>query len=539
MRRRDFLGSGLALGGVAVLGSVFQPRMAAAQGQAGVIRVLAEGAPNTFDPAGTGYNIPSVNITWNVYDRLVTFGQKALTGPDQEGAFIYDYDNIVPQAAESYEILEEGKVIRFTLRADATFHDGSPVTAEDVKWSLDRAVNVTTAKNQMGTGSMTDPSQFVVVDDRTIEVRTERADRFTLPNLALLFPAIINAKVAKEHATADDPWAAEWLKNNVAGGGPFKMGNYQSGQQFVLEPFEDWKNGATAPAARILYQIVPQTASRRIAAERGEADLVRDLPGRDIADLLQRDNIKILGVSNPATVTYIAMNNRIAPFDNVKVRQAIAWSVPYQDMFEAVLYGRGTPMFGGPDEVTSMAWPSPLPYTQDLDKAKALLAEAGFPDGFESTFSIDADDTTVAEPVATLMQEALGKIGIKVNIDKIPGGQMGTLLTEKKLPLFIANAGAWLRSPDYFFRIFYQGETRWNFGSYASPEMVQIVADARWETDPAKYEQLVMRMIELARTEVPVIPIWSAFQDTVMSDAIGGYTYMFHRSLELRHLTKA
>jgi len=267
--------------------------------------------------------------------------------------------------------------------------------------------------------------------------------------------------------------------------------------------------------------------------------LVRDLPGRDIADLLKRDNIKILGVSNPATVTYIAMNNEIAPFDNIKVRQAIAWSVPYQDMFEAVLHERGTPMFGGPEKVTSMAWPSPLPYTQDLDKAKALLAEAGFPDGFESTFSIDADDTTVAEPVATLMQEALGKIGIRVNIDKIPGGQMGTLLTEKKLPLFIANAGAWLRSPDYFFRIFYQGDTRWNFGSYPSPEMVQIVADARWETDPAKYEQLVMRMIELARTEVPVIPIWSAFQDTVMSETIGGYTYMFHRSLELRHLTKA
>ncbi|SMH54016.1 peptide/nickel transport system substrate-binding protein [Mesorhizobium australicum] len=539
MHRRDFLRSGLAFGGAAAVGLTFHPRLLRAQGQAGVIRVIAEGSPNTLDPAGTGYNIPSVNITWNVYDRLVTFGQAPLTGPGQEGAFIYDYDNIVPQAAESYEIVEDGKVIRFKLRAGATFHDGSPVTADDVKWSLDRAVNVTTAKNQMGTGSMTDPAQFVVVDDSTIEVHVERADRFTLPNLALLFPAIFNAKVAKEHATAEDPWATEWLKTNVAGGGPYKLGNYQAGQQFVLEPFADWKNGDTTPTARILYQIVPQAASRRIAAERGEADLVRDLPGRDIADLLSAGKVKVLGISNPATVTYIAMNNNIAPFNNMKVRQAVAWSVPYQDMLDVVLYKRGTPMFGGPAEVTSTQWPSPLPYTQDLDKAKSLLAEAGFPDGFESTFSIDADDTTVAEPVATLMQEALGKIGVKVRIDKIPAGQMGTLLTEKKLPLFIANAGAWLRSPDYFFRIFYQGETRWNFGSYANPEMIDIVAKARWETDPKKYDELVMRMIELARTEVPVIPLWSAFQDTVMSEAIGGYTYMFHRSLELRHLTKA
>ena len=538
MRRRQFLGSGLALGGAAAFGLAFHPRLARAQGAAGVIRVLAEGAPNTFDPAGTGYNIPSVNITWNVYDRLITFGQKPLEGEGQDGAFIYDYDNLVPQVAESWTVSEDGTTITFKLRQGAVFHDGSPVTAEDVKWSLDRAVNVTTAKNQMGTGSMTDPSQFVVVDPMTITVTVPRADRFTLPNLALLFPAIINSKLAMQHATKEDPWATEWLKTNVAGGGPFKLGQYQAGQQFVLEPFADWKNGDRVPDDRILYQIVPQAASRRLAAERGEADLVRDLPGRDVKDLMDAGKVRVLGIANPATVTYLAMNNMIAPFDNVKVRQAIAWSVPYQDMFEAVLYSRGNPMFGGPAEVTSTQWPSPLPYSQDLDKAKALLAEAGFPNGFETTFSIDANDVVVAEPVAILMQEALGKIGIKVTIDKVPAGQMGTLLTEKKLPLFVANAGAWLRSPDYFFRIFYQGGTRWNFGSYANPEMEKIVADARWETDQAKYDALVMRMIELARTEVPVIPLWSAFQDTVISPAMEGYTYMFHRSLELRHLNK-
>jgi peptide/nickel transport system substrate-binding protein len=539
MRRREFLGSGIAFGGAAALGIAFQPRLALAQSQTGVIRVLAEGPPNTFDPAGTGYNIPSVNITWNVYDRLVTFGQKPLTGPDQQGAFIYDYDNIVPQAAESYKVAPDGKSITFNLRKGATFHDGTPVTAADVKWSLDRAINVTTAKNQMGTGSIKDAKQFIVVDDMTIRVETDLADRFTMPNLALPFPAIFNSKVCMQHATASDPWAQEWLKTNVAGGGPFKLASYQAGQQFVLEPFANWKNGPSKSTAKILYQIVPQAASRRIAAERGEADLVRDLPGRDIAAMIAEGKVKVLGIANPSTVTYIAMNNGIAPFDNLKVRQAVAYSVPYQAMFDAVLYKRGNPMFGGPAKVTSPEWPSPLPYTQDLTKAKALLTEAGFPNGFETTFSIDADDVTVSEPVAILMQEALGKIGIKVTINKIPAGQMGTLLTEKKLPLFIANAGAWLRSADYFFRIFYQGDTRWNFGSYANPEMVKIVADARWEADPAKYNALVMRMIELAHTEVPVIPLWSAFQDTVVSKGMHGYTYMFHRSLELRHLTKS
>ena len=539
MRRRDFMKTAGAAGGAGMFGLSFQPRLSLAQKTAGVIRALAEGAPNTFDPAGTGYNIPSVNITWNVYDRLVTFGQKPLTGSGQEGAFIFDYSKIMPQAAKSFEISNDGKSITFKLRDGATFHDGTPVTAADVKWSLDRAVNVTTAKNQMGTGSMKEPAQFVVVDDMTIRVDVPRADRFTLPNLALLFPAIFNSKVCKQHATDADPWAQEWLKTNVAGGGPFKLASSQAGQQFVLEPFAEWKNGEIKSTARLLYQIVPQASSRRIAAERGEADMVRDLPGRDIADLMTAGKVKVLGIANPATVTYIAMNNAIAPFDKVKVRQAVAWCAPYKEMFESVLYSRGRAMFGGDAKVTSTEWPSPLPYTQDLAKAKALLAEAGLANGFETTFSIDADDVTISEPVAILMQEALGKIGIKVKIDKVPTGQMGTLQTEKKLPLFIANAGAWLASQDYFFRIFYQGATRWNFGSYANPEMEKVVAEARWETDPAKYDALVMRMIELAREEVPVIPLWSAYQDTVISKAVGGYTYLFHRSLEMRTLTKA
>ncbi len=539
MRRRDFLGSAVAVGGAAALGLAFQPRFALAQGQSGVIRILAEGAPNTFDPAGTGYNTPSVGITWNVYDRLVTFAPKALAGPGQEGAFIYDFDRVVPQAAESFDVSPDGTMITFRMRPGATFHDGSPVTAEDVKWSLDRAVNVTTAKNQMATGSLKDPAQFVVLDDMTIQVKTERLDRFTLPNLAVLFPAIFNSKLARQHATPDDPWATEWLKNNVAGGGPFKLGSHQAGQQFVLEPFTEWKNGDAAPAARILYQIVPQAASRRIAAERGQADLVCDLPGRDVAGLVKDGKVRVLGIANPSSVTFIAMNNTLAPFDNVKVRQAIAWSVPYQDMFTAVLYERGTPLFGGPAEIASTQWPAPIPYTQDLDRAKALLAEAGLAQGFETTFSIDADDVTVGEPVAILMQEALGKIGIRVAINKVPAGQMGTLVTEKKLPLYIANAGAWMRSPDYFFRVYYQGNSRWNFGSYGNPEMAKLVADARWENDPARYEALVKRMIELARTEVPVVPLWSAFQDTVLSPSVSAYTYMFHRGLELRHLKKA
>ena len=112
------------MSGASLLGLRMGIAPANAQGRNDVIRVLLEDSPNTFDPSGTGYNPASCNISWNVYDRLVTFGVKPVEG--KEDAFIYDYSNIVGQAAESYEVSEDGTTITFMMRDGATFHDGRP-----------------------------------------------------------------------------------------------------------------------------------------------------------------------------------------------------------------------------------------------------------------------------------------------------------------------------------------------------------------------------------------------------------------------------
>lgn len=536
MKRRDFLNAA-AMTGVSLLGLRLGVTPASAQDRNDVIRILLEDSPNTFDPSGTGYNPASANISWNVYDRLVTFAHKPVAGED--GAYIYDYSNIVGQAAESYEISEDGTVITFKMREGATFHDGRAVTAHDAKWSLDRAVNMPTSKAQLGTGSLTSVEQFTVIDDMTFQITLPQPDRFTLPNLCILFPAIINSELAKEHATEEDPWAEAWLKTNEAGGGPFTVSRYVADQQFVLDRFADWSNGEIPSQARILAQIVPVASSRRATAEKGEADLVRALSGRDIKDMIDAGEPRVLGISNPARMVAIALNSEMAPFDNKLVRQAVAYAVPYEEMFESVLYSRGTRLFGGSAETTEAVYPQPLPYTQDLEKAKALLAEAGLADGFETTFTIDSSIGTTAEPIAILMQEALGKIGVTVKIAKVPSAQMGQLQTDRELPMYIAVGGAWLADPDYFFRIFYNSTRRWNYGNYQNEEMSTLVEETRFETDATAYKSKVLRMIELAKEDVPLITLWSPYQDTVLSDAIHGYTYMFHGQLELRALSKS
>jgi peptide/nickel transport system substrate-binding protein len=531
MRRREF---GLAAASLGMAGLLPQ-REARAQSRAESLRILSQAGPNSFDPIGVGINRNAIQVHWNTYDRLVRFG----TTRQPDGTLYYDYYEIEGELAESFEVADGGKTITFVLRPDASFHDGTPVTAEDVKWSLDRVVSNPIGRAQFSTGSMTSPDQFTVVDARTIRVTTPQADRFTLPNIAAAYPVIYNSKVAKQHATAADPWANEWLRTNVAGGGPYRLEAHTPGQSLTLSRFDAWKNGMLPGFRRILWQVVPNAQTRRSSLERGDADIVQDLPPQDVVSMAEAGRVRVVGVPMAGAFQFIGMNNSMAPFDNVKVRQAIAHALPYQQMFDAALFRRGRPLFGGqPGSPASIEFPQPLGYSTDAAKARALLAEAGFPNGFETTFSFELSLAPVAEPLSLLLQEALGRVGIRVTINKVPAGQLGTMLERKEVPFFFEGSAAYLNDPDYFFRIFYHGPTRWNFGTYRNAEFAALVDKTRYETDQATYERDIRRMITLAKEEVPIILLWQPALDTGMARNIDGYKYLFHRQLELRTLRR-
>ncbi|MDW6023383.1 ABC transporter substrate-binding protein [Mesorhizobium sp. BAC0120] len=531
MNRRDFLASMAAL----TASTTLPAKWAIAQSRADSLRVLSEGAANSFDTISIGVNRNSIQVTWNVYDRLVTFAYK----PREDGTPYYDYFDIQGELAESYEVAENKKSITFHLRKDAVFHDGSPVTAEDVKWSLDRVVASPVGKAQFQTGSMTDPNQFVVVDAHTIRVDLPQPDRFALPNLALTYPIIVNSKLAKQHATESDPFAMEWLKNNAAGGGAFKIEKAAMGERIIFARFDEWKGGALPKIKRVLWQTVPAAESRIASLVRKDADIVQDIPPKDVVALLKNPDVKVIGVPT-SSFQFIGMNGDIAPFNDVRVRQAIAYALPYDNMFKAALFGRGQPLFGGqPGEPSTTKFPQPLGYSTDIEKAKALLTEAGLADGFSTTFSYELSVATIAEPIALLLQESLGKIGIKIEIQKVPAGQLGTLLQEKKVPFYFEGSTSYLADPDYFFRIFYYGDTRWNFGSYKNPEFAKLVEKTRYETDSATYDADIKRMITLVKQDIPIILLWHPALDTGMQKDVEGYSYAFHRQLELKTLSRA
>jgi peptide/nickel transport system substrate-binding protein len=535
MQRRDFISSGAAATALAGL-----PLTAGAQPARpkDVLIVANEFGPNSLDIQTIGANRPSYGVSWLCYDRLMTYGKKTL--PD--GRVTYDRNKLEPELAESWQTAPDGSAVTFKLRKNAKFHDGTPVTAKDVKWSFDRAVSVGGfATFQMAAGSLEKPEQFEVVDDHTFRIKLLRKDKLTMNNIAVPVPCVFNSELVKKNVTAQDPWGLAWTRSNVAGGGAYKVEAFRPGQEIVYVRYDEWKSGTMPKLRRIVQREVPNAGNRRALLLKGDIDMTYDMPPKDFAELSKEGaNIKVSTTAIENAMFYVGMNVTKPPFDNVKVRQAVAYALPYDAIYDSVLYGRGIKLHGGTSPVKSIAWPQPTAYKTDIAKAKALMAEAGAAAGFETTLSLDLGGATVGEPAAILIQESLAQIGIKTQNNKIPGATWRAALLKKDMPLLLNRFGGWLDYPEYFFFWCYHGQNAvFNTMSYQNPKLDKIITNARFAESKPIYDSSVREMIQIAYDEVPRIPLFQPSQDVAMGKDIMGYQYWFHLQPDYRQIFKA
>lgn len=513
MKRRQFL---TRTGTLALPALATAPLAARAQARPKDVLIVAnEFGPNSLDIQTIGANRPSYGVSWLCYDRLMTYGKKTL--PD--GRVIYDRNKLEPELAESWQIAPDGMSVTFKLRRNARFHDGTPVTARDVKWSFDRAVSVGGfATFQMGAGSLEKPEQFVVVDDHSFRVNFIRKDKLTMNNIAVPVPCIFNSELVKKNSTAQDPWGLNWTRNNTAGGGAYKVEAWRAGQEIVYVRNDDWKSGPLPKIRRIVQREVPNAGNRRALLLKGDIDMSYEMPPKDFSELARDGgSVKVVTMPVENAMFYVGMNVTRPPFDSVKVRQAVAWALPYDKIHESALYGRGARLYGGTAPVKSIAWPQPTAYRTDIAKARALMAEAGAAAGFETTLSLDLGGATVGEPTAILIQESLAQIGIRTQINKIPGATWRAALLKKDMPLIVNRFGGWLDFPEYFFYWCYHGQNAvFNTMSYQNPKLDRIITNARFAESKPIYDSAVREMIQIAYDEVPRIPLFQPSQDVVM-----------------------
>ncbi len=531
--RRSFLQmSGAMAAGAGVL-PFLKVLPASAQADETVVVVTGQ-TINSLDLHRTGTNRASYQVAVNCYDRLVSFGTKEL--PD--GSLSYDYATIVPELAESWEISEDAIV--FKLKPDATFFDGTPVTAEDVRWSFERAVSVGGFPTvQMKAGLLEKPEQFEALDEHTFKVNLLRPSKLTLPDLAVPVPIVLNSALAKENATADDPWATEFVHQNTIGSGAFRVVRWDPGQQLVYERNDDWKGGPLPGARRVIVREVPNPSNRRALVVRGDVQMSFGIPNKDAQELADNPDLEVFSTPIENCIHCIGLNYAFEPFQDPDVRKAVAYAIPYADIFQTAAYGRGAPMWGGSGEIESIAWPQPFPYATDLDKAKAHLDKSGYASGFEVPISISIDLDWM-EPTALLLQESLAKIGIATTIEKIPGANWRTAaLVEKRLPLHLENFGGWLNTPCYYFFWAYKEGHLFNSSNYANPEVERLVDETlHMPMDDPAYAPKIKRLFEIAFEDLPRIPLWQPALNVATNGATG-YEYWFHRQLDARGLARS
>jgi peptide/nickel transport system substrate-binding protein len=538
MKRRDFLKSvsGLAAGALAPTApAIFSPAKADARSE--TLLIVSEGGPNNLDIHGVGTNVPGYEVCWNCYDRLISHEMKS--GPG--GVPYYDRDKIKGELAEDMNLSDMS--VTFKLKKNAKFHDGAPVTAKDVKWSLDRAVSVGGFPTfQMAAGSLTKTEQFVIVDDNTVRIDFLKKDKLTIPDLAVIVPSVFNSELLKKNASEKDPWGMDYAKQQTAGSGAYKVTKWTAGTEVIMERNDDWVGGPVPKVRRVIWRMVPQAGNRRALLERGDADISYELPNKDFQEMKAESKLNVVSIPYSNGIQYIGMNVTKPPFDNLKVRQAVAYALPYQKIMDAVMFGLANPLFGAPaDKPTEVVWPQPHKYNTDMDKAKALMAEAA-PNGIDTTLSFDLNFAQVNEPLCVLVQESLAQIGIKTTINKVPGANWRTEFTKKEMPLFTNVFSGWLDYPEYFFFWAYHGQNSiFNTMSYKSPEMDKFIDGARAAAasgDKAAYDTDVKGFVDLAFADVPRIPLYQPFVNVAMQKNVSGYQYWFHRRLDYRSLVK-
>ena len=426
-----------------------------------------------------------------------------LKNTHQTLVFFTNEGTIEPSIATSWEYTDDTH-IQMKLRDDVYFNDGNktPMTAEDVKFTLDMAMDSMVASNLAGL------VETKVIDDYTIELTLESYSAEFVISLASV-PLSILSKAAYEGGV-EDPY--------YIGTGPYKFDEWVEGEYCRLVKVEDyWGNGLDAasepfnllPGVSDAIEFRPyiEASSRVIALQAGEIDVCIDPPINELEYLEEDDNITVL--EKPGTrLFYFAFNVEKAPWDNQTLRQAVACAIDRDAVLEAAVYGKGTPqttilnrgLWGFYDDMEG------FPY--DVDRAKSLMAEAGYADGGIST-TLSYATGTPYDQIATVIQANLAEIGITVTLNPMETATLKAECVEGNQELFLWR---WNEDSkvDFVYRDLFYTDSGSNYHHYSDSKADELTDAIASEKDEAKRLEYSQELQEYLVEACPQVPLYIA-----------------------------
>lgn len=394
-------------------------------------------------------------VLFNIYEGLMK--------PDSTGG-------VYPAIAKEYKISEDGLSYIFTLRENVIFHDGSTVTVEDVKFSLERVMGKFT-ENPLSS-DLDKVSEINIVDDKNLEIVLKEVDSSLLSKL--IIPIIPKSNEGN-------------FTDNPIGTGPFMFEEYLPGQRVVIKKFDQYWNPELPHLDKVEFRIVGDIGAGLLSLRAGEIDMYPRLPNDKIEEL--GDEFKL--VSGPQNlVQLMIMNNNVEPLNDVRVRKAINYAVDVDEIIEAVAYGYGSKLGSNMSPVMEKYYNKELEnvYDVNIEKSKELLKEAGYEDGFEITVSIPSNYQFHVD-TGQVICEQLKKVGIKCEIKLVEWGVwLEDIYTNRNYDMTIIGFSGKLDPHNILYR--YYSDYSKNMMNYSNEEYDKLLDKALLEVDEDSRAQL-------------------------------------------------
>jgi len=442
---------------------------------------------------------------------------------------------VVGDLAESWSVSDDDLSWTFKLKQGVKFHNGKVMTAHDFKATYDYALN---PDNGFTVASLSMIEEISVPDDYTLVLKTSKP-------YGVMERVLCDIETAVQDSEYIEKFGAELgsTVESVNGTGPYKPVEWIRDVSITLERFDDYF-GEVGGTKTIVYRVIPDAAARAIALETGEIDIAVNLAAEDVARLESME-----GFQNVKRTT---VNQRLFRFgcndpimSNTKVRQAIVYAIDRQLIIDALFPGLVNPATA-PVSPLTFGYKNLGVIEQDLEKAKALLADAGYPDGFDTKIVTTTRYEKGVE-LAEVISAQLSEIGINAEIDvwewaAISSSWNTMPMAEFDQPMFIMGGGYGSADSDGELRLLYgawESETaRKNYGFYVNDEVTELLNKAAVETDQSVREQYYHRVVEILYLEDPG-GIWLFDQLQVISttDKVAGFRYLPNAVVNLAYVT--
>ena len=431
----------------------------------------------TTDPQALN-NGTTTSVLYNVFSNLVKYD---------------DAGEIVMDLAESYELLEDQVTWEFKIRKDAVFHDGTPVTAEDVAWSLTRVMTDESSSDYMNFSPL---AEAVAVDDYTVHVVSDDPYPIMLQLLCKGGAAVLPKAYFEENG--EEAWLA-----NPIGSGPYQLTEYVKDDHVTLVPFADYYGEQNPDWEEVIFRVVPESSTRVGELIAGNVDAVNMVIPTEWERVNGNEGTAV--VNGPSTRVYqLALKTDKGPTADLRVRQAIDLAIDDQTIVDTILQGAGTPMLTRvPSGVNGCNEDLVGKYNYDPERAKELLAEAGYPDGFSMKIEAPTGRYTMDAEISQAIVAMLSQVGITVDLQLLESSAYSNVFSAHSAEDgFMTCFGLGFFDASYgmigYFGVNTSGESNWN-----NQEYIDMYYEAEFNMNEEERTQLFQEMQQMVADEVP------------------------------------